>query len=212
MADWLPEPLTVPTRIARSLIVGATRLPGACRSFFDHGERRWHDVLAQSSATKAATPRALARMPSGSSQQATGSRRAKNHNNLRILGVSVALSRLVHHIPPAFARVNRATPSHRARRMLNVKPLRLAFRMHHRPTDQPPNSSDSPLTATVHLRFLQGDPPSTSAKGSPRSTGWRRSPFPNGAFDRLAARFPSDRSSPSQAAAVSAPTSAGRFS
>ena len=24
LADWLPEPLTVPTRIARSLIVGAT--------------------------------------------------------------------------------------------------------------------------------------------------------------------------------------------
>ena len=81
LADWLPEPLTVPTRIARSLMVGvlcATAARAGASS--NRGEGGWHDVLA----TKAATPRAprdQARVA-----QATGSRRASNHNKLEDLG------------------------------------------------------------------------------------------------------------------------------
>ena len=48
LADWLPEPLTVPTRIARSLTMGLVGSTGGTHgSFFDRREGGWHDVLAK---------------------------------------------------------------------------------------------------------------------------------------------------------------------
>ena len=92
LADWLPEPLTVPTRIARSLTVGGWEVLGHAGSFFDRREGGWHDVLAKGgNAHRSATnpywlmPRAL---PERVITTTWG-----------ILGVNVALSRLVHQIP-----------------------------------------------------------------------------------------------------------------
>ena len=81
LADWLPEPLTVPTRIARSLTVGALgRLPGACRCFFDRGKRGWHVVLSRGRQRPHAPQRRT------HLAHAMGSRRASHHNNLEDLG------------------------------------------------------------------------------------------------------------------------------
>ena len=45
LADWLPEPLTVPTRIARSLIVGANvACPARAGASSTTDKAGWHDV------------------------------------------------------------------------------------------------------------------------------------------------------------------------